>query len=348
MRPVLLPAARRLWRDRTTLQLGRPGPGAFVLEGLDGPSRAVLSLLDGSRSREEVLAAPEGRPVLELLEGAGLVVDADDLTAGLRGLPMTERDRLAPDAASLCLVRGPAASAAMAARRSATVLVRGAGRVGAPLAALLAGAGVGAVTVQDGRPTRHEDLSVGGLRADDVGRTREVVLAGRLGPSGHTRQQHLVVLTDGSEQGQADVHDTGSWGTATTTETAALLLADGTPHLLVDVLGRTGVVGPLVLPGLTTCARCLELTRTDLDPGWPALSAQLGGPSRAAAVCDGVLAVAVAAQAALQVLEHLEGGSPAAVGGTLELELPGWRWRRRSWPVHPACSCAWTRPRRAA
>ena len=277
MRPVLLPAARRLWRDRTTLQLGRPGPGAFVLEGLDGPSRAVLSLLDGSRSREEVLAAPEGRPVLELLEGAGLVVDADDLTAGLRGLPMTERDRLAPDAASLCLVRGPAASAAMAARRSATVLVRGAGRVGAPLAALLAGAGVGAVTVQDGRPTRHEDLSVGGLRADDVGRTREVVLAGRLGPSGHTRQQHLVVLTDGSEQGQADVHDTGGWGTATTTETAALLLADGTPHLLVDVLGRTGVVGPLVLPGLTTCARCLELTRTDLDPGWPALSASSAG-----------------------------------------------------------------------
>lgn len=346
MRPVLLPAVRRLWRDRTTLQLGRPGSGALVLEGLDGPRRAVLSLLDGSCSRDEVLAASEGAPILELLEGAGLVVDADDLTAGLRGLPTVERDRLAPDAASLSLVRGPQAGAAMAARRRANVLVRGAGRVGAPLAALLASAGVGHVTVQDGRPTRLEDLSVGGLVAADIGRAREVAVVGRLGADPRTvGAPDLVVLTGESEKPGPCARDPDGDDPA---GIAALLLADGTPHLLVDVLGSTGVVGPLVLPGLTTCVRCLELTRTDLDPGWPALSAQLSGPSRAAPACDGVLAVAVAAQAALQVLEHLEGGNPAAVGGTLELELPGWRWRRRSWPVHPACSCAWTRPRRTA
>lgn len=346
MRPVLLPAVRRLWRDRSTLQLGRPGTGALVLEGLDDQSRAVLTLLDGGCSRDEVLAASAGGPLLELLEGAGMVVDADDVTAGLRGLPTIERDRLSPDAASLSLVHGPQAGAAMAARRTANVLVRGAGRVGAPLAALLASAGVGDVTVQDARPTRLEDLSVGGLVMADIGRAREVALAGRLGAGPlAVGQPDLVVLTGESEQAGPCSRDPAGEDPAVS---ADLLLADGTPHLLVDVLGRTGVVGPLVLPGLTTCVRCLELTRTDLDPGWPALSAQLSGPSRAAPACDGVLAVAVASQAALQVLEHLEGGHPAAVGGTLELELPGWRWRRRSWPVHPACSCAWTRPRRAA
>jgi hypothetical protein len=36
----------------------------------------------------------------------------------------------------------------------------------------------------------------------------------------------------------------------------------------------TGVVGPLVLPGGTACAGCLELGRADRDPGRPRLLAQ--------------------------------------------------------------------------
>jgi hypothetical protein len=65
---------------------------------------------------------------------------------------------------------------------------------------------------------------------------------------------------------------------------------------------------------------------------------------RAAPPCDGPLAVAVAAQAALQALALLDGASPATAGGTLELTLPDWRWRRRSWSPHPACGCAWPAP----
>jgi hypothetical protein len=50
----------------------------------------------------------------------------------------------------------------------------------------------------------------------------------------------------------------------------------------------------------------------------------------------------VAAQAAQQSLALIDGaGLPAAVGGTLELALPDWRWRRRSWQLHPACGCGW-------
>jgi hypothetical protein len=30
---------------------------------------------------------------------------------------------------------------------------------------------------------------------------------------------------------------------------------------------------------------------------------------------------------------------PATVNGTLEVVLPDWQWRRRTWPPHPACSC---------
>jgi hypothetical protein len=27
------------------------------------------------------------------------------------------------------------------------------------------------------------------------------------------------------------------------------------------------------------------------------------------------------------------------VNGTLELVLPSWQWRRRTWPPHPDCDC---------
>jgi hypothetical protein len=49
----------------------------------------------------------------------------------------------------------------------------------------------------------------------------------------------------------------------------------------------------------------------------------------------------VAAQAAAQVLAFIDGPATAgpADNATLELVPPGWQWRRRRWPPHPACTC---------
>lgn len=57
MRPALLPAHRRLWRDPATLQLGRSGGRSAVVHGLDSGLRPVLELLDGAYDRATVLAA---------------------------------------------------------------------------------------------------------------------------------------------------------------------------------------------------------------------------------------------------------------------------------------------------
>jgi bacteriocin biosynthesis cyclodehydratase domain-containing protein len=328
MRPVLIPAARRLWRDKQTLQVGRPSRRALVVEGLDAARRLVLPLLDGSRTREQVIALAveqgchDAQEVLELLEDGGLLLDADALRPP--GLDRAESDRLGPDLASLSLVHGRRAAQALQARHGSRVVVHGAGRVGAPLAALLAAAGVGTVDVRDSGAVRVSDTGVGGVTVTDLGRTRAEAVNGRLRSLGSARHPALVVLTDDGAE-----------------TSAALLQQSGTPHLIARVEEQLGVVGPLVLPGSTPCLRCLELVRTQLDPGWPALAAQLSRPARSPAACDGVLAVAVAAQAALQALQLLDGGSPDSIGGTLELELPGWRWRRRTWPQHPGCPCAW-------
>jgi hypothetical protein len=121
----------------------------------------------------------------------------------------------------------------------------------------------------------------------------------------------------------------------------AELLRLARPHLTVTASEGIGVVGPLVWPGSTACLRCLDLARAERDPAWPLVLAQLSGRSADPPACDPVLATAVAAQAAAVVIGFADGGHPAdaAVNGTLELLVPGWQWRRRSWRAHPACCC---------
>ena len=121
----------------------------------------------------------------------------------------------------------------------------------------------------------------------------------------------------------------------------AELLRHPVPHLAVTASEGIGVVGPLVRPGSTACLRCLDLARAERDPAWPLILAQVAGRGADPAACDPVLATAVAAQGAGVVLAFVDGGpaADAAANGTLELLVPAWQWRRRSWRPHPACCC---------
>lgn len=119
------------------------------------------------------------------------------------------------------------------------------------------------------------------------------------------------------------------------------LLEHGLAHLQVRIRDGRGVVGPLVIPGRTSCLRCADLTRRDHDAEWPYLAAQLLGR-----IGHGRPA-AVAATAAL-ALDQLEVAcrppsahrTPAVVNATLELDLESQRIARRPWPRHPECDCA--------
>jgi bacteriocin biosynthesis cyclodehydratase domain-containing protein len=111
------------------------------------------------------------------------------------------------------------------------------------------------------------------------------------------------------------------------------------PHLVAAVRGQTGIVGPLVVPGTTSCLRCADLHRRDADPRWPALAAQLTAaeppPSGATVTC-----LLTAATAALQVLTYLDGtGTPGTLDATIELRPPDHAPRLRRWTPHPACGC---------
>jgi len=243
--------------------------------------------------------------------------------------------RLGPDLASLSLVpttRTP--FEVVRARRAASVVVHGAGRVGASLATLLAAAGVGQVHVADRGPVRPGDVAPAGVAAADVDRSRTAAAAEALRraapeirstPPAPGRRPDLVVLAS----------------TEPVDTTLRTALAGGrVAHLVAGVRETTAVVGPLVLPGRTGCLRCGDLHRADRDPAWPVVAAQLVGiRRRREEPCDVVLATVAASLAALHCLAHLDGRPSAATGASLELSLTDWRLRRRSWPAHPRCDC---------
>lgn len=345
MRPVLKPALRCLWRDRSTLQLGVDPRRAVLLTGLGRDTVKVLDILDGTRDSTAVIAAARARGVpeattrhlLDLLSRAGVLDDAAKDARPPESLGADDLERLRPDLASICLdgADTEAGMEVLARRRDAIVRVYGAGRVGASLASLFAAAGVGHVHVSDPGWVRGTDVAPAGYASADVGERREDAALGVL------RRTAPRTATSPGDQAPdlAVLAPPGAADPALTAE----LVRDGVPHLFVGVRETVGVVGPLVVPGRSSCLRCQELHRRDRDPAWPRILAQLCSPHRAVEACDVVLATAVAAHGAHQALSYLDGrsGMPPTVDGTLEIALPDWRWRRRSWPRHPGCGCGW-------
>lgn len=109
------------------------------------------------------------------------------------------------------------------------------------------------------------------------------------------------------------------------------------PHLAVAARDGIAVVGPLVPVTGGPCLRCLDLHRTDRDPSWPALAAQLAERS-GDDPCPAATRLTAAGFAAAEVLAHLDGAEPTTIGATVEINgvLP---WRRRTWAPHPSCDC---------
>jgi hypothetical protein len=124
---------------------------------------------------------------------------------------------------------------------------------------------------------------------------------------------------------------------------AATLQSASVPHLAVEVHETTGVLGPFVHPGRTSCLRCRDLYRTARDPGWPRAMVPFGGVDAVPAVedraCDVMLATLVAVQAALHVLAWIEGDPPPTVNAMVEVVPPFGAQTRHERPPHPDCGC---------
>ena len=348
MRPALKPGLLPVWRNRDTIQIGIDPRRAIALTGMRRAA-GLLRLLDGSRDRMQVLEAardlgmdPEMADRVLSLLAAGEALDDipastyDTLSAALRA-------RLAPELATASLAHGDADGGArtLARRQAACVRVHGASRAGLWIAALLTSAGIGLVIssgparAQRGRANRPAtpepppgpELPAGltGTGAPNPSPPAGHSAGRSAAPRTRPRRPSLVILADSHRR-----------------DLPAALSREQVPHLAASASEAIGVVGPFVLPGRSACLRCLDLTRAERDPAWPLILAQLAGHAGAdPPACDAVLAAMVAAQATAQALAFIDRG-PAAVaviGGTLELVLTDWQWRRRTWQPHHRCGC---------
>jgi hypothetical protein len=327
--PRLAPATRLLWRTDRSVQL-ELGSRAVVVDGLAPDEIGRLAGHPPAGAPSALRSGDRGAAVAALLEAGFLWPNRGD-DEDLRFSPPAPR--LQAELAALTVRHGQAAADVLHARRDRAVAVLGDGRGGPQLAAVLGAAGIGRVWLSDPGNVRLHQAAPGGVRPADEGQSLAAATARAIttaAPEVDTTalpiggQPDLVVLAQDSP-----IDD----------ERREALHARGCAHLPVRLGPGFGVVGPLVIPGLTACLRCTDLHRLDRDPAWRSLAVQLGISRRSAAACEVALATTITGLAALQVLSFLDGEDPATIDGTLELHLPSWQVRRRSWPAHPDCPC---------
>ncbi|MGH3866227.1 MAG: ThiF family adenylyltransferase [Pseudonocardiaceae bacterium] len=332
----LAPGRAALWRSPTCLQLGLDQQRAMVLDNLPEPLAALLKRMDGIRSTAQLLteaqAAGSSRSdaltMLVELHQCGLVQDA---TAADHGPPSWHRVALATEAASWSVHTTHTTRHVLRRRREAAVRVMGSGRVTVAVATALAAAGVGHVAVHACGSVTAADLGTG-YQPGDLGRSRaeaaadavrrcapEVIITAR-------RRPDLIVLCDVVVPEPAMVTE---------------LIGARIPHVIGYAHEGTAVVGPLVWPGRSSCLRCAELHRADLDVAWPKLAAQLVGQIPTAGLACTQLAAALITEQVLAALAGPTAGLPAPPtwGAALELDPVRGSLRHHPRPAHPRCSC---------
>jgi bacteriocin biosynthesis cyclodehydratase domain-containing protein len=325
--PPALPARLRLPPHRSVLRLGADGR----LLGLEpGRAIAVDGLCAGLAAMLDELVGP--------IEPAGAVARAMERGAD----PQTAADLLRELVEVGALVDAGDEERRARQRRDSVVLVVGAGPLAVGVVVGLARAGVGAVVTATGGRVRAADLGTGYLDAD-LGRDRvEATQAAvrRMCPDaaapavGRRVAPDLVVLADALAPEPARI---------------AALHGELTPHLPVRLRDGIGLIGPLVLPGRTTCLRCLELHRRARAPEWPQVSAQLNGLCGQAGSAETSATAALATAQVLAALDALTGagGEPPTLETTIELHAVAGTITRRRWAPLAECGCGAPTPHRA-
>lgn len=119
----------------------------------------------------------------------------------------------------------------------------------------------------------------------------------------------------------------------------------GVPHLPVRVRDGCGLVGPLVIPGVTSCLWCADLHRADRDVAWPAIAAQLrdvvGHADRPTVLATAAVALAQVHQIMNAVRDTTTAGAPpATIDTTMEVDISSHTIVARRWSRHPRCGCS--------
>jgi hypothetical protein len=331
-RPRIVAGLPVLRRRQGELQIGLDPRHATVVDNLTETVVRTTQRLTGQQTVDELLDdlepadRTEMRALLEALHRRGLLEDATNVPPRLAGDISATKIH--------AIVTGQRTYNRPTERNKLGIAVHGDGRLAVAIASLLAGAGVGWVHVSATGTVKPEDTGTG-YRMDDVGTPRhvaarrairQVASAVRTTHFTTARGPDLVILTD---------------ALVPRPELLDELTTGAVPYLLVRIRDTVGIVGPLVVPGLTSCLRCADLHRAELDACWPHVATQLSGHAQLADLAGTHATAAFAVTQALDATGWLRGGPerPVTCETTVELDLRSATARHRGWPAHSACSC---------
>lgn len=348
------PALRVIEHSNTSIQIGLGASGA-VVEGLLEPELRLLKALriGVADSKVESTAAALGvhrhrlGQLLCSLEGFLI----DDATYGKLSEQGFRSERNLTERMAI-LARYQQSSPPIMERRDAAVIhIVGLGRLGTNLALLLAHAGVGTLLLEDDAAVSARDVGPTGFTTADIGLSRSATVR-RLTLAASPATRTHVVREGGVGGPDASCVDLAVVVTsdAVSPALAARFMNTGRAHLFVLLREQDATLGPLVIPGETACAECVELHRSDNDPLWQRACQQLSEASGNALLWNPVplrlenasQAMAIAGTATAQALLLIDGvNRPSVWSAVMTLHEDNSRWTLQEYGVHPACGCQW-------
>jgi len=251
---------------------------------------------------------------------------------------------------------------AISERRNVSVAIHGDSRIATLLFGILLASGLSQTTLyaSEKRIIGEEDTCAGFLRPSDIGAplmgrtqelSRELSLFPPHQPSPTVKTKPKARSHHGGKKRQEIEQNEGEQSTSLRSMAIAIgeapadliqgWLSKGVPHLLVGAPdGASLIIGPLVIPGKTPCARCIALTREDQSEIWSGVDWQRNiSPSAEVPVS---VAHHVAGLIALELLRFVDTGNSEVIGARVRFNYHApLQGGRTIYARHPACGCSW-------
>ncbi|WP_328529096.1 hypothetical protein OG984_26605 [Nocardioides sp. NBC_00368] len=202
---------------------------------------------------------------------------------------------------------------------------------------LLTDLAAGRATEPDHLPGRHamQQLANAGLLID-AERSEPPPRVGFDGPPAMVSAARALIGAPGATSGAPDLVILLSEGPLHRERTDEMV-REGRAHLVVESGPDTWTVGPLVVPGVTACLRCVDATLAEEDDRRAVVVSQLVGnevPS------DALLRSLALSWAVRDARTYLAGRTPASWSTSVILTRDD-EPTVRAWLRHPYCGCAW-------